>query len=180
MKVHIHVIPVHAESPPEPALQPPYSSVSSTPLWHYTTGLKLRGILQAGEIKPSTAHLDPGEKPVVWFSSRPTWEPTATKCPLPGKLGQYITARAQDGLVRICVPACAAPHSFRHLHAIAGTSPQTCVGLVLSGLEMGADPGDWFFSPTSVSAALFRSIEGYDFTTDSWLALDMAELVGQS
>ena len=173
MKLQIHIIPV------DPCKPPGFPSAPGPPpetRWHYTTGQKLNGILTSGEIRPSTAHLDAGEQPVVWFSSRPIWEPTATKCFVSGKLGQLITAQAQGGLVRIAVPASTAPYTFQHIHVIAGTTPETCVGLILAGLEMGADPNDWWFTPQSVSAVLFRAIELYDFEQDQWRPLSISEL----
>jgi hypothetical protein len=116
------------------------------------------------------------EKPVAWFSTSRDWEPTATKCPIPGKAGQVITAKAQNGLVRIMAPASCAPYVFPQLPLIAGTSPTTCIGLLLSGLDLGADPRAWRFTPTPVPSALFREVEFYDFANDRWLAIDLAEL----
>jgi hypothetical protein len=78
--------------------------------------------------------------------------------------------------VRITVPASVAPHTFQDLPAVGGTSPEVFMGLLLAGLELGADPGAWRFTPTPVPAALFREIEFYDFANDNWLAVDLAEL----
>jgi hypothetical protein len=145
-------------------------------LYHYTTGLKLRSIINSGCIKPTTAKIEPEEKPVAWFSTSPTWEPTATKVPVPGKQGQIITAEAQSGLVRITVPATCAPYKFPQLPLIACTSIKACIGLLHAGLELGADPRAWRFTPTPVLTALFREVEFYDFANDHWLAIDLAEL----
>jgi hypothetical protein len=168
MKVTVHLIPI---PPPNPTGPDPPDTI-----YHYTTGSKLRSIINTGYILPSTTHIEPHEKPVAWFSTSTAWEPTATKCPIPGKLGQLITAKAQNGLVRITVPASVAPHTFQDLPAIAGTSPAGFMGLLLAGLELGADPGAWRFTPTPVPAALFREVEFYDFANDRWLAVDLAEL----
>jgi hypothetical protein len=168
MKLTVHLIPI---PPPNPTGPDPPDTVH-----HYTTGSKLNQIINSGHILPTTAQIEPNEKPVAWFSTSPDWEPTATKCPVPGKLGQMITAKAQNGLVRITVPACVAPHTFQDLPTIAGTSPAGFMGLLLAGLELGADPGAWRFTPTPVPAALFREIEFFDFATDRWLAVDLAEL----
>ena len=173
MKIQIHLVPVGLSKPlGVPAAHGPPPST----LWHYTTCQKLDQILASGEIKPSTACLDVNEKPVVWFSARPTWEPTATKCSVPGKLGQLITAHAQGGLARIAVSSHVSPYSIEQLHLVARTSLQTCAGLILAGLEMGGDPHDWFFTPDSVPLSLFRAIELYDFAQDQWQAVDIAEL----
>lgn len=167
MQIHV-LIPI---PPPKPTGSDPPST-----LYHYTTSQKLRSIINSGAIKPSTAHIEPNEKPVAWFSTSPEWEPTATKCPFPGKLGQVITAKAQHGLVRITVPDTCAPHPIQALPRIAGTAIQTYTGLILAGLELGADPGAWRFTPTPVPTALFREVEVFDFANDRWLAVDLAEL----
>ena len=99
MKIHVQVIPI--SSPDEIPDGPDPPAV----LFHYTTGTKLKQIINSGIIRPSTAQVPPHEKPVVWCSASGTWEPTATKCPIPGKIGQLITAKAQSGLVRISLPA---------------------------------------------------------------------------
>jgi hypothetical protein len=87
-----------------------------------------------------------------------------------------LTAKAQGGLVRITVPGTCAPYVFPQLPLIAGTSPSACIGLLLAGLQLGADPGAWRFTPTPVPTALFREVEFYDFASDRWLAIDLAEL----
>jgi hypothetical protein len=173
MKVEIVFIPVGHSAPPTPhhSLGPPPAT-----LWHYTTRQKLAQILAAGVIQPSTARIEPHEKPIVWFSSRPTWEPTATKCPFAGKLGQLVTASVQGGLVRISVPPSTAPYIFPQLPLIAGTTPATCIGLLMAGVDLGADPDQWRFTPEPVPMSLFREVELFDFERDSWRAIDMAEL----
>lgn len=114
MQIHV-LIPV-----------PPLSFTGPDPpvVHHYTTGLKLRSIINSGAIKPSTAHVPAHEKPVAWFSTSPEWEPTASKTSVPGKLGQLITAKAQNGLVRITVPGACAPYEIQQLPKVAGTSLQ--------------------------------------------------------
>ena len=167
MQIHVTLVPI-----------PPPDSIGPDPpvVYHFTTGQKLKQIINSGHIRPSTAHVPPNEKPVAWFSTSPEWEPTATKVPVPGKAGQLITAKAQAGLVRISVPARCAPYVFPQLPLIAGTSPTTCIGLLLAGLELSADPATWRFTPEPVPTALFREVEFFDFGNDRWLAIDLAEL----
>ena len=167
MQIHV-LIPI--PSPTSTGPDPPKH------VYHYTTGLKLRSIINSGCIKPTTAKIEPNEKPVAWFSTSPAWEPTATKVPIPGKQGQIITAQAQSGLVRITVPATCAPYIFPQLPLIAGTSIKACIGLLHAGLDLGADPRAWRFTPTPVPVCLFREVEFYDFAHDNWLAVDLAEL----
>ena len=170
MQIHVTLIPISStdQSPPSP--DPPEHA------YHFTTGLKLRQIINSGCIKPTTAKIEPHEKPVAWFSTSPTWEPTATKVPIPGMQGQIMTAKAQGGLVRITVPGTSAPYVFPQLPLIAGTKPSVCIGLLVAGLELGADPDNWRFTPAPVPTVLFREVEFYDFASNRWLAVDLAEL----
>ena len=170
MQIHATLIPIpspeHAPAGPDPPEN----------IYHHTTGLKLRSIINTGAIKPTTAKIEPHETPIVWFSTNPAWEPTATKVPIPGMQGQIATAKAQGGLVRITVPGSCAPYVFPQLPLIAGTKPSICVGLLLAGLQLGSDPDTWRFSPTPVPTAMFREVEFYDFASDGWVAIDLAEL----
>jgi len=170
VKIHLSLIPILASDQPTAGPDPPEN------IYHYTTGLKLRSIINSGCIKPTTAKIEPHEKPVAWFSTSPTWEPTATKVPVPGMQGQIETAKAQGGLVRITVPGTCAPYVFPQLPLIAGTKPSVCIGLLVAGLELGSDPDTWRFTPTPVPTALFREVEFYDFASNQWLAIDLAEL----
>ena len=170
MQIHVTLIPVSSTDQPPPSPDPPEH------IFHYTTGTRLKQIINSGVIRPTTAKIEPHEKPVAWFSTQDQWEPTATKVPIPGMQGQIMTAQAQGGLVRITVPGTSAPYVFPQLPMIAGTKPTVCMGLLLAGLELGSDPDTWRFTPTPVPSALFREVEFYDFANDRWLAVDLAEL----
>lgn len=171
MKLHIHLLPI----PPPDSLAPVPDTV-----FHYTTGLKLRLILNSGQIAPSTAAVPSSEHPVVWFSTSPDWEPTATKSSLPGLAGQVATAKSQGGLVRIAVPGSVAPHVFGELPILAGTTPETWIGLLLAGLELGADPNTWRFSLAPVPSVLFHEVEFFDLHAGRWLAIDLADLAARN
>ena len=49
------------------------------PIYHYTTADRFMKILEAEEITPATAHVEPPEIPAVWLSIAAEWEHTATK-----------------------------------------------------------------------------------------------------
>ncbi|MEI6257924.1 MAG: hypothetical protein WCQ77_14910 [Planctomycetota bacterium] len=170
MQIHVQLIPIssHDQLPSTP--DPPEN------IFHFTTGLKLKQIINSGCIRPTSAKIEPHERPVAWFSTQDQWEPTATKVPTPGMQGQIETAKAQGGLVRITVPGTCAPYVFQQLPLIAGTKPSVCIGLLIAGLELGSYPDTWRFTPTPVPTALFREVEFYDFANDRWLAIDLAEL----
>jgi hypothetical protein len=120
MQIHVTLIPISSTQPLSTSPGPPEH------IYHYTTGLKLRSIINSGHIRPTTARIEPHEKPVAWFSTQNRCEPTATKVPTPGLHGQIETAKAQGGLVRIAVPGTCAPYVFPQLPLIAGTSPAAC------------------------------------------------------
>ena len=170
VKIHVTLIPISSHEKVPAGPDPPEN------IYHYTTGHKLHSIIDSGAITPTTAKIEPHEKPVAWFSTQDQWEPTATKVPIPGMQGQIETAKAQGGLVRITVPGTCAPYVFPQLPLIAGTKPSVCIGLQLAGLELGSDPDTWRFTPMAVPTALFREVEFYDFTNDRWAAIDLAEL----
>ena len=170
MQIHVHLIPISGTNELTPGPDPPES------IFHYTTGLKLKQIINSGAIEPATAKIEPHEKPVAWFSTQDQWEPTATKVSTPGMQGQIETTKAQGGLVRITVPGTSAPYVFQQLPLIAGTKPSVCIGLLIAGLELGSDPDTWRFTPTHVPTALFREIEFFNFANDQWVAVDMAAL----
>jgi len=169
MKLTIQLVPIPPPGHPDSAPDPPT-------LFHYTTGQKLDLIVRSGAILPTTAKVPPHEKPVAWFSTSDQWEPTASKFPAPGKLGQVMTASAQGGLARITVPGSAAPHRIQDLPRLAGTTPEDWLGLLIAGIELGSDPNTWRFTPTPVPSAFFRVVEFLDLATDRWHAVDLAEL----
>ena len=71
----MHVFITFLEADPEGPLPPDPAAVLRPPprvLWHYSTQHKLNRIIATGAIVPATAGVDGDEKPVVWFSSRPT------------------------------------------------------------------------------------------------------------
>jgi hypothetical protein len=170
MQIHVTLVPISITEQLPPSPDPPGH------VFHFTTGTKLRQIINSGCIKPTTAKIEPQEKPVAWFSTQGQWEPTATKVPVPGMAGQIATAQAQGGLVRITVPGTCAPYAFPQLPLIAGTKPSVCIGLLVAGLELGSDPDTWRFTPTPVPTALFREVAFFDFANNRWLAIDLAEL----
>jgi hypothetical protein len=174
VQIHVHLIPISTTDQLPPGPDPPEH------IYHYTTGVKLKQIINSGCIKPTAAKIEPHEKPVAWFSTSSQWEATASKSPIPGMQCQIETAKAQGGLVRITVPGTSAPYVFPQLPLIAGTKPSVCIGLLLAGLELGSDPDTWRFTPEPVQVSLFREVEFYDFAHDRWVAVDMAELACQN
>lgn len=113
--------------------------------FHYTVGPKLPLIRRSGALLPMGKNLGDNELPMLWFSSRHDFEPTAIK-PL----------MSNRGLIR---------PSFQQLHEFVGCyrfranlellsfaqackfakTPSKYIQLMLSnGAEWGADPEHWF------------------------------------
>ena len=61
MQIHV-LIPI--PHPTYPGPDPPEN------VFHFTTGTKLRSIINSGCIKPNTAKIEPHEKPIVFTSKR--------------------------------------------------------------------------------------------------------------
>src|SRR5438093_9709142 len=82
-------------------------------IWHYTVGYHTESILKDKMLKPSTEGVPPGERPVVWFTTNPGWEPTATKAMIEnGRRVSLTKERTEEecgGLFRIEVVPEAAP-----------------------------------------------------------------------
>lgn len=117
-------------------------------LWHYTTGGKFVQIVESGEIRPATANVPEGERPITWFSSNQWFEPTAQKALTNEqghvkRLGMAGTAELGGGLVRIGIAAETAPHDWRTLRELAGISSKMAQIMYQNAIEQGARPGEW-------------------------------------
>jgi hypothetical protein len=123
--------------------------------WHYTTGEKFKLIVESGFLLPTTAHISPGEKPVLWFSTHPYFEPTARKA-----FRERGTLRILDvpelyqragGLIRFGLPT-SDLLSWEAIKGTAGMGRQVRRTLESSARRQGANPSDWWgcFEPVSV------------------------------
>lgn len=84
--------------------------------WHYTTLDRYTLIYRDRLITPATAFVIAPERPAVWFSCHPHWEPTANKGIMEGRLVRTATMdemeEAGGGLVRIGVERRYLPHEW--------------------------------------------------------------------
>jgi hypothetical protein len=108
---------------------------------------KLWGIA-ANYIKPASMYLQPGERPIVWFSKEQFWEPTVTK----GwrlKDGTVLNLKMDDMLkwdillVRIGFDPEIAPYVWGQLKALSGLSSDITKNLASTARECGANPSRW-------------------------------------
>lgn len=86
-------------------------------IYHYCPLTYARSILADGELRPSTDGIGARERPALWFTPRPTYEPTAVKMyksPSTGLVRQLTLDEQADrfGLARFAVPASVAPHDW--------------------------------------------------------------------
>jgi hypothetical protein len=142
-------------------------------LWHYTVGQWLRLILRDGLIRPATAFLPPDEKPVVWFSRNPDWEPTANK--IRGNsdgsvvcLDMHGTAELGEGLARIGVAPQVAPYNWHQLKKLAGTKSAMARALEEAAIRQGSSPRDWYGTFDPVPREKWLSIEVRRSADDPW------------
>jgi hypothetical protein len=132
--------------------------------WHYTTGQKFRMIVESGEIKPATAGVPPGEKPIVWFSTAPDWEPTANKAwrnpdGTIAHLDREQTAKLAGGLVRFGVASEIAPYDWHALKELSGMSNEMAQGLDRAAIEQGSRPGQWWGTFDAVPRSKWIAIQ---------------------
>lgn len=134
-------------------------------LYHYTIGAKLRLIAgsghEGGELQTRGHGAAPGEKPVLWLSANPQWEPTATKvisldggrtfmrpslAQLHAAAGlfrfrvrprQVVAELESRGIECKLVP-------WTRIAMVARIQPAAMVDMVQRGLSWGATPMHWW------------------------------------
>lgn len=135
-----------------------------SPVYHYTTGDRLLGILASGEIRPATAHVAPPEIPAVWLSTADVWERSATK----GVIEDGIRRQASlpelvlicGCLVRIEIDPVRVDLIPNHQLQSALHIPDSVFRRLLdAGEEMGADPREWLALESAIPLAAFRRVE---------------------
>ena len=161
-------------TPISPLYPPHYvgSIVRTDTRWHYTTGQRFLTIVVDGVIQPSTAFVEPPERPIVWFSTHPVWEATACKgLFVPGDGPRIATfaemVRLGGGVVRFGVAPPTAPYHFQALVQRSGMSVAMAHGLRHRGQAQGADPSDWWGTFQPVPRELWTDVEVWE--EDHWV-----------
>lgn len=119
-------------------------------VYHYTNkDQKLPMILASGELLGRADFKR--EHPLLWFSSHPFWEPTATKCIIRGGLMVSLTfAEYRDivGCVRFAFPADDARlMDWRKACKFAGIPKHDRWSMKVAGIKRGGNPQHWFALP---------------------------------
>ena len=136
----------------------------ATPIYHYTTGDRFAAIVQAGEIRVSRGGVEPPEIPAIWLSTADTWEASASKGVITNGRRRVATLdemiRWCGCLVRIRIdPAFVDLIPAAGLPAALSIPAWSFVRLVASGLDMGANPSDWWASVTPIPITAFAGVE---------------------
>ena len=115
-------------------------------LWHYTIAEYLPSILEDG-IRPATAFVEAGERPAIWCSYRPSWEPVCNKMVGndAGDVEFLGEARTEQlfGLARLQVPEDLAPYTWPDFLKVSGIRARMAVMLENVAMENGSDIADW-------------------------------------
>jgi len=135
-------------------------------IWHYTIGNHLPSIIADGEIKLATAFVWEG-RPVVWFSTNPSWEQTANKGFFNNDgtfkaLSKRQTESLGGGLVRIEVCPEAAPYSWNDFLRMSDTPRKIAKALAKRAQQVGSAASLWRVS--------FEAV-----TRDKWLAIEVLQ-----
>jgi hypothetical protein len=119
-------------------------------LYHYTTASRLLGILHDRRIKPATAGIDKGERPVVWLSRAPNWEETANKSLMDGNTGERVLTHGIIEQAEHETP-CRLEVDTEGLRLMdwftfkrkSGVSNATAAHLFAAAVACTANPADW-------------------------------------
>ncbi len=140
-------------------------------LFHYTVGPKLPLIMQAGALLPTGfgLALNRRERPVLWWSAHSHWEATATKIlSLDGGRSfvrpTLATMARAVGAYRFRIPRASLPvkaYPWPEIARIARIDKREVAGMVKHGLELGAQPRDWFgaLEPVAVTGESGLALE---------------------
>lgn len=136
-------------------------------LFHYTRSGHMRQILAEGQIRVATMYVDPTEKPVVWFSYRPEWEPSATPLYVDKATGArsiitFEEFRTRETPYRIEVNPQAAPLDWRAWRQLSGVKPGLAKCLKNLALRQHSNVKSWRMS--------FEPV-----TRENWLAIELYE-----
>ncbi len=130
-------------------------------IYHYTQMVHLQRILAFG-LRPSTYYLQPGEQPVLSFTTNPNWENTVFAIDAPTLAEAHEKMLGDDGLVRIGCDDSVAPYRWNRLCEVANTPERVSRWLAKFAIRVGSNPNDWRGTLSGVPVSEFRAIDVYD------------------
>lgn len=115
--------------------------------WHYTTGQKFELIQKDGVLRPAHIGVVAPERPLIWFSTDPVFEPTAAKAIVVNGVRHMLTLREMydraGGIVRL---GCRINRlkGGADLRKAAKMQPAMWSVLASIGRRMGASSAEWW------------------------------------
>jgi hypothetical protein len=146
-----------------------------TLVWHYTSWATLPRIVAAGKLLPGNAQ-DPSETPMLWFSARQDWEPSASAQVVDG--GQPRTLSLQEHRQRFGCVRFGLPSGDPRLSPWAQACRAAGMGLTRRrkleewSRRIGANTGDWFGTADALPLVGVR----FQVLLDDWGEGDMSAL----
>jgi hypothetical protein len=120
------------------------------PLYHYTSASSLFAIIEDGEIKPATLHVEKTERPAVWLSYASEWEQTANKSIRDTETGKEVFCRGPAALSKYETPCRFQVNpdnmkvvSWNTFKQKSGIRPSVAAGLHSVAVKAGASPNEW-------------------------------------
>jgi hypothetical protein len=133
--------------------------------YHYAPGVHLTKILRDGYLRPSNAGT-PSTEPLLWFSTNPLWEPTATKVSIDSTGQLFSLTQQQQAIIFGCVRFGLSADDPRFMPwdlavTRAGFERAVIRSLETVGIKMGGQPSDWFgaFAKIAISELTFEVLD---------------------
>jgi hypothetical protein len=146
-------------------------------LFHYTTASRLQKILRDNVIKQAIAFIDRRERPAVWFSYLPVWEPTATPAMVNKETGEKENVTFEqlidmDSPSRIEVNPECAPMNWREWRRLSGIGASFARRLEEVAIRQGSDVTRWRISFEPVGIEHWLAIEMFTKTGRRWTPIE--------
>lgn len=117
--------------------------------WHYTIGRYVPLIAESGVLELAAGGVHPPEKPILWFSSNPFWEVTASKWNGKGRVYTMEEMAQAVGVVRFGI-SCERLIRWPEVGKRANMNFEIRKRLMKWGRSQGANPSEWYGSLTPI------------------------------
>ena len=140
-------------------------------LYHYTIGPKMPLIAESGRLLPKGFGAEPREKPVLWLSENPQWDPTANKVVSRDGGVTFVRPTLQElqklvGIFRFRLDcrrpealqaACIRLAQWTRMATVARIDARHMADMVKRGMSWGATPTHWWGCMDELPLALEAS-----------------------
>ena len=135
-------------------------------VYHYCPASYVSRIVDAGVLRPSSAGGSTRERPTLWFTFRPTYEPTALKVyGRTRELTKQLSLHEQYkllGLARFVAPADLAPLTWREWVRTSGVRGVEATRMVRAARRLGSDPSLYRATYDAVALGACVGVEVWD------------------